>query len=98
MFRYKLKYKKVGVLPIWKVKSNISNVGPSSERNIKNLWKAKSNVSNVGPSSERNKEKKKKKDEPNKLKLQLRRSLTVMYIRYAMYCCYKRPQVKETDV
>ena len=54
MFRYKLKYKKVGVPPIWKVKSNISNVGPSSERNIKSLWKAKSNVSNVGPSSERN--------------------------------------------
>ena len=27
--------KKVGVLPIWKVKSNVLSVGPSSERNVK---------------------------------------------------------------
>ena len=33
MFRYKSKYKKVGVLPIRIVKSNASSVGPSSERN-----------------------------------------------------------------
>ena len=32
VFRYKSKYKKVGVLPIWIVKSNISSVGSSSER------------------------------------------------------------------
>ena len=32
MFRYKLKCKKVGVLPIWIVKSNVSSVDPSSER------------------------------------------------------------------
>ena len=30
--RYESKYKVVGVLPIWKVKSNISSVGPLSER------------------------------------------------------------------
>ena len=29
---YKSKYKKVGVLPIWIVKSNVSSVDPSSER------------------------------------------------------------------
>ena len=34
MFIYKSKYKKVGVLPIWLVKSNVLSVGPSSERNI----------------------------------------------------------------
>ena len=34
LFVYKSKYKKVGVLPIWKVKSNVSSVGPSSERNM----------------------------------------------------------------
>ena len=34
MFRYKSKFKKVVVLPIWKVKSNVSSVGPSSERNM----------------------------------------------------------------
>ena len=34
MFRYKSKYKKVGVLPIWKVKSNVSSVGPSSESSM----------------------------------------------------------------
>ena len=34
MFRYKSKYKKVGVLPIRIVKSNISSVYPSSERNM----------------------------------------------------------------
>ena len=28
---YKLKYKKVGVLPIWIVRSNVSSVGLSSE-------------------------------------------------------------------
>ena len=33
MFRYKSKYKKVGVLPIWIVKSKLSSVGLSSERN-----------------------------------------------------------------
>ena len=33
MLRYKSKYKKVGVLPIYKAKSNVSSVGPSSERN-----------------------------------------------------------------
>ena len=33
MFRYKSKYKKVGVLPIRIVKS-VSSVGPSSERNV----------------------------------------------------------------
>ena len=32
MFRYKSKYKKVSVLPIWIVKSNVSSIGPSSER------------------------------------------------------------------
>ena len=32
-FRFKSKYEKVGVLPIWIVKSNVSSVGPSSERN-----------------------------------------------------------------
>ena len=31
--RYKSKYKKVGVLPIRIVQSNVSSVGPSSERN-----------------------------------------------------------------
>ena len=40
---YKPKYKKVGVLPpIWIVKSNVSSVGPSSERNRINgsmLWR-----------------------------------------------------------
>ena len=35
VFRYKSKYKKIGVLPIWKVRSNVSSVGPSSERNMK---------------------------------------------------------------
>ena len=35
MFRYK--YKKVGVLPIQIVKSNVSSIGPSSERNIKHV-------------------------------------------------------------
>ena len=30
----KSKYKKVGVLPTWKVKSNVSSVDPSSERNM----------------------------------------------------------------
>ena len=30
---HKSKYKKVGVLLIWKAKSNVSSVGPSSERN-----------------------------------------------------------------
>ena len=30
---YKSKYKKVGVIPIWKAKSNVSSVGPLSERN-----------------------------------------------------------------
>ena len=34
VFRYKSKYKKVGVLPIRIVKSNVSSVGPSSERYI----------------------------------------------------------------
>ena len=34
LFVYKSKYKKVGVLPIWEVKSNVSSVGPSSERNM----------------------------------------------------------------
>ena len=34
--RYKSKYKKVGVLPIGTVKSNVSSVGPSSEKNRKN--------------------------------------------------------------
>ena len=33
MLRYKSKYKKVGVLPIRIVKSYVSSVGPSSERN-----------------------------------------------------------------
>ena len=33
MLRYKSKYKKVGVLPIWIVKSKLSSVGLSSERN-----------------------------------------------------------------
>ena len=28
-----LKYKKIGALPIWKVKYNVSSAGPSSERN-----------------------------------------------------------------
>ena len=28
---FKSKYKKVGVLPIWKVKSNVSSAGPSSK-------------------------------------------------------------------
>ena len=38
MFRYKSKYKKIGVLPIWIVKFNVSiSVGPSSERN-KNIF------------------------------------------------------------
>ena len=32
---YKSKYKKVGVLPIWIVKFNVSSVGRSSERNRK---------------------------------------------------------------
>ena len=32
MLRYKSKYKKVGVLPIRIVKSNVSSVGPSLER------------------------------------------------------------------
>ena len=36
--KYKLKYKKVGVLPIRIVKSNILSVGPSSERNIKGVF------------------------------------------------------------
>ena len=36
MFRYKSKYKKVGVLPIWKVKSNVSSVGASSDRHMTN--------------------------------------------------------------
>ena len=31
--KYKSKYKKVGVLLTKKVKSNVSSVGPSSERN-----------------------------------------------------------------
>ena len=31
--RYKSKYKMIGVLPIRIVKSNVSSVGPSSERN-----------------------------------------------------------------
>ena len=34
-FRYKSKYKKVAVLPIWKVMHNVSSVDSSSERNIK---------------------------------------------------------------
>ena len=34
VFRYKSKYKKVGVLPIQIVKSNVSSVGPLSERNM----------------------------------------------------------------
>ena len=33
----KLKYEKVGVLPIWIVKSNVSSVGPSSESNLLKL-------------------------------------------------------------
>ena len=37
MFRYKPKYKKVGVLPIRIVKPNVSSVGPSSERNMQFL-------------------------------------------------------------
>ena len=32
MLRYKSKYKKVGVLQIWKVKFNVSSVGRSSEK------------------------------------------------------------------
>ena len=32
--RCKSKYKKVGVLPIWTVKFNVSSIGPSSERII----------------------------------------------------------------
>ena len=39
--RYKSKYKKVGVLPMRIVKSNVSSVGPSSERNqymYINIW------------------------------------------------------------
>ena len=35
IFYYKSKYKKVGVLPIRIVKSDVSSVGPSSEGNIK---------------------------------------------------------------
>ena len=35
MFRYKSKYRKVGVLPIRIVESNVSSIGPSSERNRK---------------------------------------------------------------
>ena len=35
VFRYKSKYKKVGVLPIRIVKSNVSSIGPSSERNTR---------------------------------------------------------------
>ena len=31
--RYESEYKKVGVLPIRIIKSNVSSVGPSSERN-----------------------------------------------------------------
>ena len=34
-WRYKSKYEKVGVLPMRIVKSNVSSVGPSSERNRK---------------------------------------------------------------
>ena len=34
MFRYKSKYEKVVVLPIWIVKSNVSSVGLSSEISI----------------------------------------------------------------
>ena len=34
-FGYKSKYKKVGVLPIRIVWSNVSSIGPSSERNRK---------------------------------------------------------------
>ena len=33
--RYKSKYEKVGVLPIQIVKSNVSSIGPLSERNLK---------------------------------------------------------------
>ena len=33
VFRHKSKYKKVGVLPIWKAKSNVSSEGSSSEKN-----------------------------------------------------------------
>ena len=32
---YKSKYKKIGALPIRIVKSNVSSVGPSSERNMR---------------------------------------------------------------
>ena len=35
MLRYKSKYKKVGVLPIRIAKSNVSSVGPSSEKHVK---------------------------------------------------------------
>ena len=34
VFRYKSKYKNVGVLPIKKAKFNVLGKGPSSERNI----------------------------------------------------------------
>ena len=32
--KYKSKFKKVCVLPIWKLKFNVSSVGPSSQRNV----------------------------------------------------------------
>ena len=32
--QYKSKYKKVVTLPIWKTKSNVSSVSPSSERSV----------------------------------------------------------------
>ena len=34
LINYKSQYKKVSVIPIWIVKSNISSIGPSSERNM----------------------------------------------------------------
>ena len=37
MFRYKSKYKTVGVLSIRIVKSNVSSVGPSSEINVSKI-------------------------------------------------------------
>ena len=51
VFRYKSKYKKIGVLPIWKVRSNVSSVGPLSERNMKehfSLIPCKSKYEKVG--------------------------------------------------
>ena len=51
--KYKSKYKKVGVLPIRIVKSNVSSIGPSSERKRKEIQE-RNTETKLGKKHERN--------------------------------------------